>query len=67
MIAGPSSSGKTTSTRVLGSYLRSKGYDPICLSTDDYFVDRIDTPKDEFGNFDFECLNAVDTNNLMKI
>ena len=61
MIAGPSSSGKTTSTRVLGSYLRSKGYDPICLSTDDYFVDRIDTPKDEFGNFDFECLNAVDT------
>ena len=61
MIAGPSSSGKTTSTRVLGSYLRSKGYDPICLSTEDYFVDRIDTPKDEFGNFDFECLNAVDT------
>ena len=61
MIAGPSSSGKTTSTRVLGSYLRSKGYDPICLSTDDYFVDRIHTPKDEFGNYDFECLNAVDT------
>ena len=61
MIAGPSSSGKTTSTRVLASYLRSKGYDPICLSTDDYFVERIDTPKDEFGNFDFECLNAVDT------
>lgn len=61
MIAGPSSSGKTTTTRVLGAYLRSKGYDPICLSTDDYFVDRIDTPKDEFGNFDFECLNAVDT------
>ena len=61
MIAGPSSSGKTTSTRVLASYLRSKGYDPICLSTDDYFVDRIDNPKDEFGNFDFECLNAIDT------
>ena len=54
MIAGPSSSGKTTTTRVLGAYLRSKGYDPICLSTDDYFVERIDTPKDEYGNYDFE-------------
>ena len=61
MIAGPSSSGKTTTSRVLGAYLRSKGYDPICLSTDDYFVDRIDTPNDEFGEFDFECLNAIDT------
>lgn len=61
MIAGPSSSGKTTTTRVLASYLRSKGYDPICLSTDDYFVNREDNPKDEFGEFDFECLNAIDT------
>lgn len=61
MIAGPSSSGKTTTTRILGAYLRSKGYDPICLSTDDYFVDREDTPKDEFGAYDFECLNAIDT------
>ncbi len=60
MIAGPSSSGKTTTTRVLGAYLRSKGYDPICLSTDDYFVNRIDNPKDEFGEYDFECLNAID-------
>ena len=71
MIAGPSSSGKTTTARVLGAYLRSKGYDPICLSTDDYFVDRIDNPKDEFGNFDFECLNAIDTeafnNDLMRL
>lgn len=71
MIAGPSSSGKTTTSRVLGSYLRSKGYDPICLSTDDYFVDRLDTPKDEFGNYDYECLNAIDTktfnNDLKKL
>ena len=71
MIAGPSSSGKTTTTRVLGAYLRSKGYDPICLSTDDYFVERIDTPKDEFGHYDFECLNAIDTKtfneDLMKL
>ena len=61
MIAGPSSSGKTTTSRVLGAYLRSKGYDPICISTDDYFVDRENNPKDEFGNYDFECLNAIDT------
>lgn len=61
MIAGPSSSGKTTTTRVLGAYLRSKGYDPICLSTDDYFVERTETPKDSSGNYDYECLNAVDT------
>ncbi len=60
MIAGPSSSGKTTTTRVLGAYLRSKGYDPLCISTDDYFVDREDSPKDEFGNYDFECLQAID-------
>ncbi|MBE6154674.1 MAG: nucleoside kinase [Firmicutes bacterium] len=62
MIAGPSSSGKTTTTRILGAYLRSRGYDPICISTDDYFVDRVDTPKDELGNYDFECLNAIDIN-----
>ncbi len=61
MIAGPSSSGKTTTSRVLASYLRSKGYDPICLSTDDYFVNRQDNPKDEHGNYDYECLNAIDT------
>ncbi len=71
MIAGPSSSGKTTTTRVLGAYLRSKGYDPICLSTDDYFVNREDNPKDEFGEYDFECLNAIDTKqfneDLMKL
>ncbi len=60
MIAGPSSSGKTTTTRVLASYLRSKGYDPICLSTDDYFLEREYNPKDEYGNYDFECLNAID-------
>lgn len=60
MIAGPSSSGKTTSTRVLGAYLRSKGYDPICISTDDYFVERVDTPKNEKGEYDYECLQAID-------
>ncbi len=64
MIAGPSSSGKTTTTRVLGAYLRSFGYDPICISTDDYFVEREDNPRDEKGNYDYECLNAIDINLL---
>lgn len=64
MIAGPSSSGKTTTTRVLGAYLRSKGYDPICISTDDYFVERENNPRDDKGNYDYECLNAVDINLL---
>jgi len=64
MIAGPSSSGKTTTARVLSAYLRSKGYEPICISTDDYFVERKDTPKDDLGNYDYECLNAIDINLL---
>ncbi len=71
MIAGPSSSGKTTTTRVLGAYLRSKGYNPICLSIDDYFLNREDSPKNEQGEYDFECLNAVDiatfNNDLLKL
>ena len=66
MIAGPSSSGKTTTTRVLSSYLRSIGYDPIQLSIDDYFVDREKTPKDKDGNFDYECLEAIDIELLNK-
>ncbi len=60
MLAGPSSSGKTTTTRVLAAYFRSIGYEPICISTDDYFVERENTPKDEHGEYDFECLNAID-------
>lgn len=71
MIAGPSSSGKTTTTRVLGAYLRSKGYDPICISTDDYFVERENNPKDDKGAYDFECLQAIDidllNNDLIKL
>ncbi|MCM1053809.1 MAG: hypothetical protein NC483_07550 [Ruminococcus sp.] len=60
MLAGPSSSGKTTTTRVLCSYLRSIGYNPISISTDDYFVERENTPKDEFGDYNYECLEAID-------
>ena len=60
LIAGPSSSGKTTTTRRIASYLEALGYDTIKISLDDYFVNREDNPKDEDGNYDFECLEAID-------
>ena len=60
LIAGPSSSGKTTTTKRLSTYLRAKGFDPVCISTDDFFVNREETPKDDKGDFDFECLHAID-------
>ncbi len=59
LIAGPSSSGKTTSCRKLSMYLRSFGLRPIEISMDDYFVDRVKTPKDENGEYDYECLEAI--------
>jgi len=60
LIAGPSSSGKTTTMKRLSAFLRTKGFDPIGLSTDDFFVDREETPKDGEGEYDFECLQAID-------
>lgn len=60
LIAGPSSSGKTTFARRLCIQLRVHGLKPLYLGTDDYFVEREDTPKDEFGEPDYENLNAVD-------
>ncbi len=59
LIAGPSSSGKTTSCRKLSMYLRSFGLEPREISMDNYFVDRDKTPKDENGEYDFECLEAI--------
>ncbi len=60
LIAGPSSSGKTTFAQRLSIQLRVLGLHPVSVSTDDYFVDREHTPRDEFGDFDFEALEAVD-------
>ena len=60
LLAGPSSSGKTTTSRKLSMYLESFGLHPKALSMDDYFEEREDTPKDENGNYDFECLEAID-------
>jgi uridine kinase len=60
LIAGPSSSGKTTFARRLGIQLRVNGLMPIPISLDDYFVNREKTPKDEFGEYDFESIYALD-------
>lgn len=61
LIAGPSSSGKTTTTRKLCMFLKSFGLSPRVVSMDDYFVNKKDTPLDEFGKPDYECLEAMDT------
>lgn len=60
MIAGPSSSGKTTFSHRLSVQLRTLGYRPHPIAVDDYFVDREKTPKDENGNYNFEILDAID-------
>lgn len=60
LLAGPSSSGKTTTSRKLCMYLHSFGLRPVTIGMDDYFLSRDDTPKDEKGNYDFECLEAID-------
>lgn len=60
LIAGPSSSGKTTFAKRLGIQLRLNGLKPKTISVDNYFVEREQTPKDEFGNYNFEALEAVD-------
>lgn len=60
LVSGPSSSGKTTFAQRLGSLLEARGLQPVAISTDDYFVDRDKTPLDEFGQPDFECVDAVD-------
>ncbi len=60
LIAGPSSSGKTTFAKRLGIQLRLNGLKPVTISVDNYFVERNDTPVDENGKYDFECLEAID-------
>lgn len=60
LIAGPSSSGKTTFAQRLSVQLRVEGLWPVAIGLDDYFVDRELTPKDEDGNADFEALEAID-------
>ena len=60
MIAGPSSSGKTTFSHRLSIQLSAHGLRPHPIAVDNYFVNREDTPLDENGNYNFECLEAID-------
>ena len=60
LLAGPSSSGKTTSCKRLSIQLAVSGLKPLQISLDDYFVDREKTPKDESGEYDYESIYALD-------
>lgn len=66
LIAGPSSSGKTTTTKKIALQLRSRGYEVLVISVDNYFKNKVDSPKDAEGNYDFECLEALDLKLLNK-
>lgn len=61
LIAGPSSSGKTTFSKRLSVQLLANGFSPFPLEMDNYFVDRDDTPRDASGQYDFESLGAMNT------
>lgn len=71
LIAGPSSSGKTTFTKKLAVQLMAHGLEPVLISVDDYFLDHDETPRDENGELDFESVHAVDikllNENLIKL
>ena len=60
MIAGPSSSGKTTFSHRLSIQLTAAGLKPHPIAVDDYFVNRADSPRDEYGNYDYEALECID-------
>lgn len=66
MIAGPSSSGKTTFSHRLSIQLAAHGMKPHPIAVDNYFVDRDKTPLDEFGEKNFECLEAIDVEQFNK-
>lgn len=71
LIAGPSSSGKTTFSKRLSIQLLTNGIKPYPISLDNYFLNRVDTPKDENGDYDYESLYALDlklfNNHLQKL
>jgi uridine kinase len=64
LLAGPSSSGKTTTSKKLAIQLKVMGFEPINISLDDYFINRDRTPLDEEGKPDYECLEALDVDYL---
>lgn len=66
LIAGPTSSGKTTLSKKLSIYLKVLGFNTILISTDDYFFDRDKTPKKENGKPDYESINSINLDLLQK-
>ena len=60
MIAGPSSSGKTTFSHRLSTQLMALGLKPHPIAMDNYFVNRVDSPRDENGNYNYEVLECLD-------
>lgn len=62
LMAGPSSSGKTTTSKKFELYLKARGLNTVQISIDDYFVSREETPFDKNGNLDFESIKAIDVN-----
>lgn len=66
LIAGPSSSGKTTTAKKIALNIQSMGYHPILISTDDYFLNKKDSPKKPDGTYDFESIKCVDVEKLNK-
>lgn len=66
LITGPSSSGKTTTTKRLSIQLKACGLQPVAFSTDDYFVDRVKTPRLPDGSFDFDNFDTVDHDMLQR-
>ena len=66
LLSGPSSSGKTTTAKRLALVLKSRGISSLLISTDDYFKNKVDTPKDKNGNYEFEGLDALDLDLFQK-
>ncbi len=66
LITGPSSSGKTTFCKRLSIQLKACGLKPMSISTDDYFVNRVDTPKFPDGRYDFDNISAVDSETMVR-
>ena len=60
LVGGPSCSGKTTTSKKIALKLKEYGKNPILISLDDYYKERIESPKDENGNYDFETIDAID-------
>ncbi len=64
LLAGPSSSGKTTTSKKLAIQLKVLGYNPHVISLDNYYLGREKTPRDANGDYDYECLEALDVQQL---